>query len=217
MGWRKKKHPMKTIHTLTLMAAALTAGAAAAQASTIFNFDADTFGTSTTFTDTANGLSATFTSSGDPGGFAVGPSIFDTLTGNVLADPGPAFLQNLTLTVDFSANLSAIDLLFATGDFGPASPFTLTAYEGNTLVGSATSTGVVLTTFPEGEIAFSGPGFNTVVLSSAAPTFAIDNVQVSQTPEPGSAGMFLLAGTILGGVSIIGRRRGRSNRAARCS
>jgi hypothetical protein len=40
---------------------------AAASADTIFNFDNDSLGTSTTFTDTVNGLSATFSSSADPG------------------------------------------------------------------------------------------------------------------------------------------------------
>ena len=58
---------------------------AAANASTVFNFDGDNLGTSTTFTDTVDGLSATFSSSADPGGFVIYPSIFETLIGNVLA------------------------------------------------------------------------------------------------------------------------------------
>jgi hypothetical protein len=187
---------------ITMMAAPVI------HASSIFTFDNDTVGTPTQFTDTNNGISATFSSSGDPGGFAVEPaSLFAILTGNALGDPGPAFLQNLTLTINFSTDLSAIDLLFATGDFGPASPFTLTAYEDNELIGSSTATGMVLNIFPEGEIAFSGPAFNTVVLSSRAPTFAIDNVEVAATPEPGLAGMYLIAGLMLAGVSTI-RRRG---------
>ena len=197
----------KSINHLTLTAAALFALTAnSARASTIFSFDNDTVGTSTQFTDTVNGLSATFTSSGDPGGFTIAPSIFQALTGNVLGDPGPAFLPNLTLTASFNTDLSAVDLLFATSDFVTASPFTLAAYEGNRLVGSTTATGAFQGTFPEGEIAFSGAAFNTIVLSSTATDFAIDDVQVSATPEPATAGMYLLTGLALAGVS---RFRGR--------
>jgi hypothetical protein len=209
---------MKTTqtHSLILPAALLMTmmTAPVTHASSIFTFDNDAIGTSTQFTDTANGIAATFSSSGDPGGFAVEPAtFFAILTGNVLGDPGPALLQNLSLTINFSSDLSAIDLLFATGDFGPASPFTLTAYEGNALIGSSTSTGTVLSIFPEGEIAFSGPAFNTVVLSSTTSTFAIDNVEVAATPEPGSVGMYLIAGLTLAGVSTIrGRRQALARR-----
>jgi hypothetical protein len=157
------------------------------RAATIFTFDNDNVGTTTTFTDTVNGLSATFSSPSGPGAFTVQQSFFETLTGNVLGSPGPAFLNNVNLTINFSSNLSAINLLFATADFNTPSPFTLTAYEGNTLEGSNTLAGMFLPgfTFPEGEIAFSGATFNTVVLSTTAPNFAIDNVQVAgATPEP---------------------------------
>jgi hypothetical protein len=164
---------------------------ATTHAATIFNFDTDNQGTATTFTDTVNGISATFSSPSDPGGFSVQPSFFETLTGNVLG--GPLFQNNVALDITFNANLSAISLLFATADFNTASPFTLAAYEGNVLVGSNTLPGMFLPgfTFPEGEIAFSGANFNSVVLSTTAPNFAIDNVQVAAgaaaTPEPRSA------------------------------
>jgi hypothetical protein len=39
----------------------------------VFDFNSDVVGKATPFTDTALGLGATFTSSGDPGGFAVTP------------------------------------------------------------------------------------------------------------------------------------------------
>jgi hypothetical protein len=169
---------------------------AAANASTIFNFDDDTLGTSTTFTDTVDGLSATFSSSADPGGFVVYPSMFETLTGNVLGDPGPASANNLDLDINFSQNLSAITLDFATADFSTPSPFTLTAYENNTLVGSDTSTGQFLSgfTFPEGEISFDGT-FNNVVLSSTAADFAVDNIDVirmAEAPEPGDVSLLVI-------------------------
>lgn len=164
---------------LTLLAAGFCT---MANAATIFNFDNDTVGTTTTFTDTVGNLSATFSSS-VPGAYSVQQSFFSTLTGNILGSPA----NNGPLTIDFNSNLSAISLLFATADFNTPSPFTLAAYEGNTLVGSTTSAGMFLAgfLFPEGEIAFSGATFNSVVLSSPANGFAIDNVQAAAaTPEP---------------------------------
>lgn len=199
---------MKHLHCLlfsTALALSVASGVQAAVAT--FNFDNDNVGTSTTFTDTSNGVSATFSSPSDPGGFTIQQSIFTILTGNVLGDPGPSFAQNIPLTITFSQNVSAIDLVFATSDFGPASPFTLTAYEGNNLIGSNTQTGQVLSVFPEGEIAFSGLAFNQVVLSTPATDFAIDDVQVSTAPEPGSALLYLVTGLPLIGVSLIRGRR----------
>jgi hypothetical protein len=186
---------------------------AAASANTIFNFDNDGLGTSTTFTDTVNGLSATFSSSADPGGFVVYPTMFETLTGNVLGDPGPAFQDNLDLNIDFSQDVSAIELDFATADFSTPSPFTLTAYQNSVLVGAATSTGQFLPgfTFPEGEIAFDGV-FDQVVLSSTSSDFAVDNIDVipnvaiTSTPEPGTL-CLLGTGLILLGLPSVRRRK----------
>jgi hypothetical protein len=183
---------------------------AAANASTIFNFDDDGLGTSTTFTNTVDGLSATFSSSADPGGFVVYPTMFETLTGNVLGDPGPALADNLALDVDFSQNLSAITLDFATSDFITPSPFTVTAYENSVLVGSASSTGEFLSgfTFPEGEVSFDGGTFNQVVFSSTATDFAVDNIEVipTSTPEPGTLAL-LGAGLFLSGSLKVRRRK----------
>ena len=181
---------------------------AAANASTIFNFDSDTPGTSTTFTDSVDGLSATFSSSADPGGFVVYASMFETLTGNVLGDPGPAGLDNLALKIGFSQNLSAITLDFATSDFITPSPFTITTFEGSTQVGTATSTGQFLQgfTFPEGEITFEGGPFDNVVLSSTAMDFAVDNVTVIAAPEPGTLAL-LGAGLLLTGLPSLRRRK----------
>jgi len=174
----------------------------AANASSLFNFDGDAIGTSTTFTDSVNGVLATFSSSADPGGFVVYQSMFETLTGNVLGDPGPAGQDNLTLNVNFSQNLSAITLDFATADFITPSPFTLTAFENSTLVGSATLSGQFLPgfTFPEGEIAFEGGRFNQLVLSTTATDFAVDNINVISTPEPGTLCMLGSALLLLGAV-----------------
>ncbi len=185
------------MHTLRLLLAAVL-GLTAHASVIMFDFDADAIDTSTQFSDTAGGLSATFSSPGDPGGFVVQPTMFQALNGNVLGDPGPAGLSNIPLTIDFSSDLSAIDLVFATADFGTPSPFTLTAYSGGTQVGSTSATGTVPAgfTFPEGELAFVGPAFDRVVLSTTAPDFAIDEVAAVTTPEPAAiwfAGLGLIA------------------------
>lgn len=205
---------MKFSKTLQILVPMLLAGTAAHASDVVdFNFDNDAPGTSTTFTDNIGSLSATFSSSADPGGFVVYPSIFETLTGNVLGDPGPAFANGLSLDINFNEELSAITLDFATADFNTPSPFTITAYQNSTPVGSDTSTGQFLGgfTFPEGEIAFDGGPFNNVVISSPSPDFAVDNIYVATAtaPEPGTLTM-LTAGLLLSGIGVMRRKSRRS-------
>jgi hypothetical protein len=198
---------------------AVGAMSATATASTIFNFDTDNLGTSTTFTDTVNGLSATFSSSADPGGFVVYQSMFETLTGNVLGDPGPAGQDGLALDIVFSSELSAIEFNFATADFNTPSPLTLTAFQNSQIIGSSTSTGMFLNgfAFPEGEIVFDGTAFNKLVISSTAPDFAVDNITVansavstSSVPEPDPLALIGLGS----GLLILGSLRRRSRMRA---
>jgi hypothetical protein len=209
----KKGNSMIFPKTIPAVIVACVFSAAAAHGATVFNFDNDSPGTATGFTDTVNGLSATFSSNGDPGGFVVYTSIFQTLTGNVLGDPGPAGQSGLTLSAGFNQNLSAVTLNFATSDFGTPSPLTLNAYENGTLVGSATATGQFLagSIFPEGEIAFNAAAFNSLVLSSTAMDFAVDNITVAPataTPEPGSLALLALALTAIGFPATRKRRQG---------
>jgi hypothetical protein len=163
------------------------------QAEVVYNFNADVLGKTTPFTDTVSGLAATFTSSGDPAGFVVGPTFFSALTGNVLLDPGPAGLNNLALMVVFSAPQTSISLNFATNS-APGVLFNLNAFSGASAVGSAAASGVIPLgfSFPEGVISFSGPAFDRVVLSSSALDFAIDNVTVDAIPEPGALSLLTL-------------------------
>ena len=188
---------------------AVCALGAAASASTVFTFDNDNLGTATTFTDTVSGISATFSSSADPGGFVVYPTMFETLTGNVLGDPGPAGQDNLALDVNFSSDLNAIEFDFATSDFSTPSPLTVTAYLGSQQVGVATSSGMFLSgfTFPEGEIALEGPVFNNVVISSLATDFAVDNIDVNPTPEPGGASLLALGFGLLAASGLLRKYR----------
>jgi hypothetical protein len=203
---------MKFNHTCKLLFAVCAIGAAA-NASTIFNFDGDSLGTSTTFTDTVGGLSATFSSPGDPGGFVIYPTIFDTLTGNVLGDPGPAGLDDLSLTIAFSQDLSAVSLDFATSDFNTASPITLTAYQNSQMIGSMLAMGTVPDGFffPEGQIGFSSGAFNRIVISTTAPDFAVDNIAAIATPEPA---LFPLLGLGLIAIAFCSwRAKSRSSRS----
>jgi len=190
---------------------AVFALSAAAKASTVFNFDSDSLGTSTTFTDTVKGLSATFSSAADPGGFVVYPSMFDTLTGNVLGDPGPAGQDSLALDISFTSELNAIELDFATSDFITPSPFTLDAYQNTQLVGSTTTSGMFLSGFffPEGEIAFDGANFNNVVISSLATDIAVDNINANAVPEPGPFALVALGLGFLVAGSVRAKRRTR--------
>lgn len=203
----------KCISQLFLVVCA-TGAAANADSIAVFNFDADSLGTATAFTDTANGLSATFSSNGDPGGFVIYQSMFETLTGNVLGDPGPAGQDNLMLDVSFSNELTAVTLNFATSDFVTASPLTLQAYQGSTLVGSTAQTGMFLSgfDFPEGEIAFDGAAFNRIAISSAATDFAVDNITVSAVPEPASL-VYLATGLLCLAMGSL-RRKSRSGAAS---
>lgn len=179
----------------------------ALRADATFNFETNTVGTTTPFTDTNNGVSATFSSSSDPGGFLViGVSTFDTLTGKVLID-NPS--TNRTLAIQFSSLQSAISLDFATDSPGGVL-FDLDAFDGGTQVGSVTAIGSIPLgfTFPEGIISFSGAEFDSVVLSApTAPAFAIDNVTVTGVPEPTSLPVSVLA---LGVLALVWRRPVRS-------
>jgi PEP-CTERM motif len=191
--------------TLQLLFAVGAMGATANASVAVFNFDTDALGTSTTFTDTVNGLSATFSSNADPGGFTILGSMFETLTGNVLGDPGPAGQDNLSLFVNFSSELTAVEFNFATSDFATPSPLTLNAYQNSVLVGSTSATGMFLGgfVFPEGEIAFDGPAFNRIVISSTATDFAVDNITAATAaaPEPGTLSLFALSILFVAGVA----------------
>lgn len=182
-------------------------------AASIFNFDADTTGTGTPFTDTSNGVSATFSSPGDPGGFGITAGFFSTLSGNVLIDPGPAGIDNLALNIIFSSSPNSIGLDFAVDSPSPV-PLTLTAFQNGATVGVVTATDVPPSgfDFPEGHLDFSGTTFNSVTLTTTATDFAIDNVTVSNaaaTPEPATFGFMSLAGVITSFSLMAARLRRR--------
>jgi hypothetical protein len=201
---------------LALSTVLLAASTVVLRAGTVtFNFDSDTVGTATVFTDTVGGLSATFSSSGDPGGFGVEPTFFSTLTGNALLDPGPAGANNLTLDIVFSAPQSGIIMDFATNSEAGV-PFDVSALNNGSGVGSSSATGSIPGgfLFPEGVITFNSAVFNEVVLSApAALDFAIDNVTVTAAaPEPGSISLLGFGLSCLAVIRAFARSKSVQNR-----
>jgi hypothetical protein len=195
-------------------------GPAAPARAAVFDFESVPLGTPTPFSTTLGGITATFSSpGGDPGGFAVAPSFFTTMTGRVLLDPGPSGRAFIPLVAGFDQPLSDVSLRFATDDVGqPFSTFRLEAFSGGvggTLVGTADAVGTLQASgFPEGQISFDGGGvsFDTLRFTTVgqAPFFAVDDINVtpSPVPEPGS-----LTLSVLGGFGLLGyawRRRGRA-------
>jgi len=83
-------------------------------------------------------------------------------------------------------------------------------------VGSANATGTIPPGFgfPEGTLSFSGPTFNSVVLSTTAFNFAVDNIVVNPVvnpvPEPSTlvmAGEMAMLCLACAGHSLHRRRR----------
>jgi hypothetical protein len=125
----------------------------------------------------------------------------------------------LTLTVDFSAPQTSISTAFGTTvptGMPSGLPLDLTAFNGASEVGSATATGVVPDGLPLafGVLNFSGPAFDSVVLS--APTaesfWILDGVAVSAAstvPEPNSLSLVAFVGFVGFCASAIARLRRR--------
>lgn len=174
----------------------------------------------TPFIDTNNGVTALFVSDGDPAGFlVVGPSLttgshaFQSLTGNFLADPGPANLDDLQLAILFDHPLSSISMNFALNAFDtdPENLFALEAFQGlSTSVGATSTSGVTPLgfDFPEGTLSFSSATpFDIVLLSSPALDFAIDNIAVTLAPVPEPGALALLCGAGFAGLAACRHRR----------
>lgn len=180
--------------------------------SAAYTFESVPTGTLTPFSDTNNGITATFTSdNGDPGAFGVTDSTifgFVTLSGNILMSPGDFLDQNTNepLNIAFSKDLYNLYLNFALVG-SPSDTLTVTAFENATSVGSVTvAASGPANLFPEGFLGFNGVLFNSVTLTADAstPYFAVDNLAVSTTPEPGTLS---LLGTGLLGLAGFSLRR----------
>jgi len=157
-------------------------------------------GTTTTFQDTNNGMTATFSSPADPGGFATTTNFFSFQGWQILADPGPAGAANIPLTISFSGTLRDISMNF--GLDGQSGPLELEAFLGGKLVGTTTVNGAVPPGgyFAEGTISFAGDFDSVELISSDTPYFAIANIGADPLPEPSSLMLLVPALVGVGGV-----------------
>ena len=181
----------------------------------VYSFDFTGEGSATPLTLTSGALSATITGSGDPGGFQVVPSFFPGQPGYVLYTPGVFGQTDETLTITFNQAVQDFSAFFARDIDSPDGDFVLTAYADGTEVGTTSSAGTVVSTFPQGTITFSGQLFNEITLADdTAPNFAVASLsvdyqpgqQLSAVPEPASIGVF---GT---GIIAMALRRTRRKR-----
>jgi gamma-glutamyltranspeptidase/glutathione hydrolase len=189
---------------LAALAGALALGAGATTASaTVFDFGTVPATTTTPFTITAGGVTATFTSTLVPDDFAPNPSTFLTFGPTVLQSSG---LQPAALDITFSAPVLDPRFGFATEDFsflGGATPITVTFYDGATVVGTITQAGTYPATgvLPEGAIDFANSPVTEITITDPLTNgLAIGDITV---PEPASL-LLLLAGT---GALLLSRRR----------
>jgi hypothetical protein len=143
---------------------------------------------STPVSQTVQGVTATFSSPADPGGFSlttadvlhlyiIGPNILADGLGPAGEGPG-----GIPLNITFSRPVQDVALQFATWG---ESPFVLQAFSGGNPVGTQTCFGVVSYYEPEGVCTFTptaSGGFDSLVLEAlGTPYFAIANVSVTVT------------------------------------
>lgn len=152
------------------------------KADAIFTFETDPAGLAAPFSNTVNGLTATFSGSATVCSSA---GLFTSLSGNVLIQSlcGPS-TETGTLSISFSSSVNGVSLNYATA--GGAGTLNLTAYQNATQVGTINFVSAVPSGFFNGEgiAAFSGI-FNRVTLTGAS-LIALDNINASTVPEPSS-------------------------------
>jgi hypothetical protein len=191
-----------------------------AKASVTFDFDSGPAYTALPLYQSADGITAHFTATGQ--GFSIQPLPVVGLwpagfSGNCLS-PNSVFASDLLIS--FDTLLSDISLLYSPEEYGTDTSCTMriTTYNGATSVGTATYTipGDVFT-WPAGTLAISPsqPFDNVVVHYAAAPVtggdygpiFMADNVTVTAAvPEPDSLALTAIAGLLF----LFLRRRARN-------
>jgi len=182
-------------------------------ANSIFITGGVPFGTATPFFETNNGITASFSSPADPGGFQTLATFF-SFGPEVVIDPGPAGASFISLDIFFSAPITFISMDFATNGSGPLN---LVALLGLGAVGATSATGAIPAgfAFPEGTISFSGLVFDGVRLNSIAdPNFAIGNISVVPAAVPEPSSWVLLATILCTGLTVlISRARNARSKA----
>jgi hypothetical protein len=197
---------MKKILTGIFGLAFLIGSAGIAKADSIFNFEDIPRFTHDPFTETNNGVTATFTTS-DPGAFVVDVDPTGIGSGLRLIQTNETAIgsnaHTVALTVSFGGQqfLSAAFPFAMLGTVSDGPQLTLQALLGGTPVGALT----IPTTTDQGDnppyssgfFSFNpGTAFDSFVLTSASPGFAIDDLSVSTSavsgvPEPASVALLL--------------------------
>ncbi len=199
---------MRQLLRFTLLTGVLMFGLVSASLAGTVTFDFDSgspSSTTTPFTYTLGGLTASFSAVGDPGSYMIIDSggLFVTLSGNVLTSTTTPVGD---LTISFSAPQSSITLDFVAAD---TSPVNLTAMLGGKSVGTSNVAGSQPpgNDFPENVLSFNSGTFDSVVLSTASGTLAIDNISVTDPPAAPEPGSFLLGGGVLAILAVGSRLR----------
>jgi hypothetical protein len=184
------------------MATLLSASAASAQT---FDFETTPLGAPVPLSVTSGGITASFASASN---FSIRPSFFSGLTGRTLLDDDPA--RN-PLTITFSEAVSSISFNFGLNAFAAPAGLTLQARNGAAVVGAVTVAGAAPPGFLffEGVASFAGAAFDSVVLTSTATNFGVDNIRVttaSVIPEPATVALVGVGVLLLSGLTARRRR-----------
>lgn len=168
--------------------------------------------TGTPLSVSSGGLMANFSSPSDPAAFIViNDSGALTYTDNVIVTNLPN-VSNAELDITFSQPVTSFSAVFATDGPGPLDLTALIGGLGGTTVGSTSQAGTIPAgyPFPEGTITFSGPSFDSLMITDPTdPAFAIGDFSVTANittpvPEPSSLALAALA---LAGLALAGRLR----------
>jgi hypothetical protein len=195
----------------------LAGSAAVVRADSIFNFDNIPDSTTTAFSDTSNGVTATFTSNIADGFIVQSANQFQGFVGgNNLYQQDPPYTF-ITLRIGFSAPQASTVFNFALNGTSNAT-LTLTPFLAGAAVGSPFTVGSSLSSdsvYSYGSLAFNpGLDFDSFELSSNVEAIALDDLSVSPAavsgvPEPAPVALLLFG--MAGMLAFVRYRQQRSS------